>query len=405
MRPGSITLGLMKYLKPSLLASMLALGLLHGCSSIDTAIMVEQPPTLLFTDQARFGQRPNIPQPAEILALTEQQQAAFRAYLNNPHYQHEPMHQRVFNYLERLTDGFNYQGDTLTAADALASNSGNCLSLALMTTALAELAGVRISYQLLDDVPVFEFHGTVVEKGYHVRSILHDPILTDNVNETVTPAERDRFALQVDYFPTEQQRFVANLTHDSFIAMYYRNLAADALSATIYSTAYWYLRESLQYAENNSQAINMLAVISRRTGDTQRAEELYRFGLAHADDKLTLLKNYRVLLSALNRAEEAERLQRQLNKLADTSPFHWLQLARESYDAGEYADAIHYYRRALALAPYMHEAYLGVAQAQYESGNNEAAVSSLQKALDNVFRPSTRKLYKAKLYALRREGV
>lgn len=383
------------------LCAMTLLGLVQGCATDGApSTRVIEASTLVFPDGDRYGQRPPIPQPADFLALTVDQQSAFLRYFNDPYYAHIPAHQRVFSYLEGFTSGFNYQGDTLSASEAFAINGGNCLSLALMTTALADLAGVRIGYQLLDDVPVYEVQGTVVEKGFHVRSLLYDPKMLGTTSHGFMQA-----GLKVDYFVSGQERFVANLARESFIAMYYRNIAASAITVNDYSKAYWYLRESLLYTKDDSQAINMLAVVSRRTGDLARAESLYRYGLEHSEEKLTLLKNYRLLLLSQQRLAEAELLQQQLDQMPDPSPFHWFQLAKEAFDAGEYRDAIRYYRRALDLAPYMHEAYVGVAQAQHEIGNNSEAVASLQKALDNVFRPGTRKLYKAKLHAITRDDI
>lgn len=372
--------------------ALVLLGLLQGCASVELAAPIGK---LTFPDELRYGARPAIPQPAAIVSLTAEQQAAFLAYLNDPFYQFVPVHVRVASYLETLTSGFHFQGDTLIAADAFAVNGGNCLSLALMTTALADLAGVRIGYQLLDDLPVYEVQGTIVEKGYHVRSILYEaPVIGASRSVPLTGG------VKIDYFPTGQQRFVANLTRETFIAMYYRNIAAEAIAAGDHARAYWYLRESLLYAPNDSQAINMLAVVSRRTGDPARAEELYLHGLAHADEKLTLLKNYQVLLARQGREAEARRIGLQLESMNDASPFHWFQLAREAYQSADYRAAIRYYRKALERAPYMHEAYLGVAQSQYEMGQAADARVSLQRALDHVYRPTTRKLYKAKLYAI-----
>lgn len=383
------------------LGCLLLLGLVQGCGNIGSLpATISASPELTFSDAQRFGAKPVIPTPVEILTLTPAQNAAFLSFFNDPYYRYMPPHRRVFSYLQGFTDGFHYQGDTLTASEAFAVNGGNCLSLALMTTALADAAGVRIGYQFLDDVPVYEVQGTVVEKGLHVRSILYDPSWSEDSATGIWQP-----GLKVDYFATGQERFVANLTRAEFIAMYYRNEAATAITQDDYNTAYWYLRESLQYAINDSQAINMLAVVSRRTGDDARAEELYRYGLANGDEKLTLLKNYQVLLRAQQRLAEAEALQATLEQMPDPSPFHWFQLARESVKAGEYPAAIRYYRRALDLAPYMHEAHLGVAQAQHEIGNDELAVVALEKALENVYRPSTRKLYKAKLNALKHPDI
>ncbi|MES2604737.1 MAG: tetratricopeptide repeat protein [Pseudomonadota bacterium] len=383
----------------TVLFAAIASALLQGCTSIETGppVQVEQQPTLVFNDDIRFGQRPAIPSPTELLQLTPSQEQAFRDYLLSPETQNTAVNLRVSNYLENLTSGFHYQGDTLSATDALASNSGNCMSLALMTTALADIAGVKIAYQLMDDIPVFEYRGTVVEKGYHVRSILYNNKVGVDENGMMWYTHS---GVKVDYFRTEQARFVSNLKRGDFLAMYYSNMAADSIGAGDYNTAYWYARESLLHAPVNTVAINMLAVVSRRTGDEARAEELYRFGIAHAEEKLTLLKNYRVLLEAQGRQTEALAIGEQLEKMEDPSPFHWLQLARTSYENGEFDAAVRYFRRALEMAPYMHEAYLGLAQSQYELGNNYAATASLRKALDNVYRASTRQMYKAKLYSL-----
>src|SRR5690606_9721405 len=143
------------------------------------------------------------------------------------------------------------------------------------------------------------------------------------------------------------------------------------------------------------------AVVNRRVGDIDKAEAIYKYGIARADNKLTLLKNYHVLLLGSGRAEEAAEIERQLNSLDDPSPFHWFQLARTSYEERNYADAIRYYSRAIDLAPYLHEAHLGLARAYYEAGRLRAAERALETALENVFRPSTRNLYEAKLMTLR----
>ena len=378
---------------------MLAALLLAGCTTVERDLPVAtQLSGIEFNDADRYGARPPIPTMDELLQLTSDQQATFLAYLNDPALQRLPKNERVARYLQDYTAGFNYQGDTFDAATAFASNSGNCLSLALMTTALADLAGVRIGYQLLDDTPVFEYQGSVVQKGYHVRSILYDS--KKLVKRTYGSLEVSSTGISIDYFLSDNEKFAENLSRSAFVAMYYGNIAADAIAAQDYNTAYWYARELLVHSPDDPAAINVLALASRRVGDSERADELYRYGIARADEKLSLMKNYHTLLQAEGRTLEAERIARQLEAMDDPSPFHWLQLARVAAEGGELDSAIRYYRRALALAPYMHEAYLGLAQSQSEAGMDTAAITSLRKALANAYRPDTRKLYKAKLYSL-----
>jgi tetratricopeptide (TPR) repeat protein len=381
--------------------TLLGFALLQGCTSVGPAGNTPPVPRLTFDDEDRYGMRPQIPQPAELLALTTDQREKFLAYVNDPARKTVPAHERIYDYLEAFTRNYRYQADTLTATEAFAVNGGNCMSLALMTTALADLANVSISYQLLADVPVFEWHGTVVEKGLHVRSLLHaETMVKSDGNSFVF----NRSTLKIDYFPTGNERRVSSLDREGFLAMYYANIASDAIAVQDYTRAYWFAREALLLAPLNAAVINTLAVISRRSGDEARAEQLYRFGISQTEDKLTLLKNYQLLLKTQGRTSEAEQIGLQLARIDDPSPFHWFQLARTAYDAKEYEDAIRYYRRALAVAPYLHEAYAGMALSQHQIGHDAAAIASIKQALDNVFRPATRQLYKAKLYALLQAG-
>jgi tetratricopeptide (TPR) repeat protein len=351
---------------------------------------------LVYADAGQFGSRPDIPGSEDVHRLTPQQRKDLLSYLDAPANAATPLHRRVFGYLEDMTRDFHYQGETFTAADALASSRGNCLSLAILTTAVANLAGVDVGYQLADDAPVFEFNGSIVKKGVHVRTTLYEPKRQAEEGAFVL----FRSSITIDYFPTSGGRFISNLSSDGYLAMYYRNIAAEAIEKEDYGTAYWYALESLQFAPEHSAGLNILAVIYGRVGDVRKAEAVYLHGLERADEKLSLLKNYRSLLLRAGRAEEARRIEQQLARMDDPSPFHWFHLARSAYGDEEYALAINYYRRALELAPYLHEGHLGLAQAYYEAGRLEKAEAALKEALDNAYRKSTRSLYQAKLEAL-----
>ncbi|MGP1666603.1 MAG: tetratricopeptide repeat protein [Rhodanobacter sp.] len=372
--------------------------LLQACAQYRPEALVAAPD---FGDASRLGERPDIPAPDDLHRLSPAQQAAFLAYFNHPSRAEVGAHQRLYQYLENLVGTFQYQAVTRSAGDALASNSGNCLSLAILTTALAQLAGVEIAYQLMDDQPVFEYQGTVVRKGVHISSLVYNP----NWDEVAgTPAALTTSpGIRIDYFPSLRGRFLANLDRSEYLALYYSNIASDAILQRDYNTANWYLREALQHAPTHSASLNMLAIVNRRTGDAETAENIYRYGIAYADDKLSLLKNYHTLLSADGRTAEAEAVQRQLDTMNDPSPLHWLQLARTSRDSGDWDATIGYYQRVLQLAPYMHEVQLELAQSYYATGRVRRAETALSEAVTLANKVSTRNLYKAKLLALRKE--
>jgi tetratricopeptide (TPR) repeat protein len=375
--------------------------LLQACATpVARPTNPDAPPS--FGDSSRFGPRPDILTPEDLHRLTPEQEADFSAYYYHHSRDHLSGHKRLYGYLERIVANFSYRGDTLTASESFASRSGNCLSLAILTTALAQLARLDIAYQLMDDQPVYEYEGSIVRKGLHVSSLIRNP---DWVG--VNGGTSDLFAapgIRIDYFPSLRGRFVANLDTADYLALYYSNIASDATMALDYGKAYWYLLEALKYVPNHGASLNMLAVVNRRVGDIATAESIYRYGIAHAQDsKLSLLKNYHTLLAGEGRMAEAELIQQQLDTMNDPSPFHWLKLARESHEAGDWNNAIGYYRRALELGPFMHEAHLGLALTYYAVGSLRNAEQALRDAADTANRASTRTLYEAKLAALSKE--
>jgi len=375
----------------------LSAAILHACSTLPAAIEPQVVQMLQQTSQS-FGARPQIISPADIHALTPEQAQEFLDFFNHPRLADVPAYRRLYYYLEGKVQDFTYRNDTLTASAAFASNSGNCLSLAIMTTALANLVNVPIEYELVDDYPVFEQYGTIIEKGLHVRSLLFDPYR----------AARGDFmsnnrGIAIDYFPTNAERFVMKMRHEEYQAMYYRNRAVEALRGEDLSAAYWYTMESLQLSPASAESLNMLAIVNRRVGNPDTAEQIYLYAIEHSDEKLSLLKNYRILLSSQGRVAEAVLIEQQLQQMDDRSPFNWLHLARSAQNEGDFSRAIEYFQKALELAPYLHEAHLGVAMAYYELGALDSANLELRIAIDSTSRNSTRQLYKRKLAALLRE--
>lgn len=368
-----------------------------GCTAVRQPEAIPQ--RLTAANTAPFGERPAIPTPDDLHGLDAAQVSAFLGYMNQPHLAALDPDLRLYQYLENITQRYAYEGITHTAQDALRYNSGNCMSLAVLTTALVEAAGMVIEYQLMDDVPVYEFNDTLVKKGVHIRTKIM-PAQPDEEEGERRYTGKGRI---IDYFPTNRQRFIGNISRDEYLAMVYQNLAAEALERQDLNYAYWSALAALDFVPDQAGAINLLAVTLRRAGDIDTAELVYRFGIEHARDRLTLLKNYAMLLQENGRTGEARAIQGRLDRLEDPSPFHWYQLAQNSFDDGRYREAIRFYNKALDLAPYLHEAWLGIAQSNYELGRMDRTRTALVAALTEADKVSTRNLYEAKLVMLDRE--
>lgn len=379
---------------PAALA-LLAIQALTGCSTTAVDHNGKQPPAWTASSD-RFGDRPSIASPDAVHQLTEEQRRAFQRFLDAPANETKPRHRLVAEYLGEITNNFHYRGETLTASDALDQSAGNCLSLAILTTALARQAGVEIAYQLMDSSPVFESRDNVIERSVHVRSILYDP---------GRRPERGLFAslrpgIKIDYFRSDTDRFISNIDESEYFAMYYRNIAANAIEAQQLSEAYWILLKSLELTPDNPDALNMLAIVFDRAGEPGISEEIYQYGIDRANRLVGLLRNYGIFLKKQGRYVEAERIDERLQKLDDPNPFDWIDAGQAAYEDGDYRRAELFFMKSIKLAPYLHEGHFGLAKTYFQRGNFRLAERNLAEALSQANELPTRNLYQAKLIAL-----
>ena len=374
-----------------------ALSGLLACANTDQQPdFVEEQPAQ-FDDYADFGPRPDILTREDIFYLTQEQQAEFLSYFDSYEQEHVDPHRRITNYLQRFGKVFNYQGDTFNAEKTLREKSGNCMSMAVLTTALSDVAGVEVGYQLVDSIPVYELDDNLAFRGQHVRSYLYDPnYAPDNAFMIIRKP-----GIIVDYFPSGREHFIGNVTEEEYVAMFYRNKAATALSEEDMNEAFWMIQESFVHAPDHPDGINMMAILHRRTGHVERAEDLYLYGISIADQKVSLLKNYRNMLRSQGRLEEAQAIEETLYTLEDPSPFNWLSLAQEAYDEQNYVLSLQMYDKALEVAPYLKDAHMGKVRSQVRLGRMDDAADSLNTLTEYVYEPEEKSMYVAKLTTLR----
>ncbi|MBL37532.1 MAG: hypothetical protein CMP07_03905 [Xanthomonadales bacterium] len=375
-----------------------AVFLLAGCAGqsprqIQRDALLDRAPAL---NETLFGDPVAVPGFAEMVALTPAQQADFRRFFKSGvNSRHEP-HQRVFEYLTRRLGDTDFQHRTLPASTTIDTRSGNCMSLALVTTAFARLADVEIGWQLADADPVYSSEGSVIYSADHIQTLLYRPSLSHN---SISVAFGRPYLL-VDYYTDNSPGTGTLLSEPEMIALVYQNLAVEALADGRLEESFWLLRAALAHDAANSNLYNALAVVHRRAGDTRTAERLYRFALDEFGDRLIILRNYRRLLLAENRIDDADRVERRIMVLPDPDPYPLLGLGDEAADEGKSDAALAYYRRAAEVAPYLHEVYLKMARIHTARGDLKRAERALRKARDRAWAESDQQRYQAKLMAL-----
>ena len=356
---------------------------LTGCLNVKTIVA----PVNLVGDESHFGAKPQIPSKHDLFNLTPLQEKQFFAYFNHPNYSKIAPHIRIYDFLINTTYDFNYMATTYTASETMGKKQGNCLSLAILTTALANKAGVNLGYQLVDSTPVFEKKKDIVMRGMHIRSLLYNP-------------EDKSSGRIVDYFPGGSSWFNGNVSESIFISMYYNNIAVDYLNAGDNKMAYWYARTALEYAPNYGLNLNTMAIIQRDAGDITTAENIYKYGLEISKDKLVLFKNYRLLLHHEGRYIEAQKITDQLDRIYDSSPYGWLNLAEIALAKGKLNEAKKYYKKAIKSASYLPSGYLGLAKILFTQGKYAKAKEMLTLAQENDYNSDNQAMYQAKMDTL-----
>ena len=364
---------------------------LSGCSSQPLPVTAALP-----YSAAMEGASAPVPSLDDIFQLTSDQQAEFMRFFNSDVMQTIPKHKRVYKFLERHLDGFHYLGKNLTASQAFASKSGNCISLAVLTKALANLAGVPAEFQTIVSAPVYSMQNDYMLASDHVRTFLSDPDFSPEKGMIyfVKPT------LVVDYLPSAGDVTGPRISQQTFIAMYYRNLAADALLSQQYPQALALLHTALSFDPHFGGVINLAAIVHRRMEQNTLAEQFYQYGLDVSASKATLLGNYAVLKMREGDTEQAEKILQTLKDQNEYDPYLWYVLGRNASQKKQFSDAVIYFEKAATQAPYLHQLQLALAIAYYHNNQPDLASFVLAKAVQLAPEDNTRQRYDLKLQAL-----
>ena len=338
---------------------------------------------------------PQVLSTEQIFSLTDAQREDFLTFFNAPAYAHIEEHKRLVEYLERRLFGFDYRGDTYTAAESLTNNGGNCMSLAILTTALANLAGIDIEYNVIFTTPVYWQKGNTLLLSSHVNVMAHRP-------KKYELFEGFGFSgVVIDYYPDGGDVKGKRVNFEQMLAFFYQNHAVEALLANDYTLAIANAQRAYQLDPTNPETLNLLAVTYRRMGANQQAGEIFRFATEHNLASINLINNYALYARLNGDAETAVKLDSILEEADDPNPYAWVKLGFDALSQKDASKARHYFKVALRHAPYLAEAHFGIAQSYYLEDSPEQAVKAMERAVSEAFDTESRQRYREKLSVLR----
>jgi tetratricopeptide (TPR) repeat protein len=289
---------------------------------------------------------------------------------------------------------------TRTAAEAFDARAGNCLSLVIMTAALAKHLGMQVSYNnVYTDDTWTRNHDTYFASG-HVNVTLGRRWLEAGARGTQP-------SWTIDFLPPEDRRGQRSreVSEATIVAMFMNNRAAESLAIGELDEAYAWARAAVRHEPAFLSAYNTLAVIYLRRGHAPEAERALAHVLQHDPASTIAMSNMVRVQNALGRPEVARELAAKLARIDPEPPFHFFELGQAAMRQCDYASARTLFAKEVARAPYQHEFHFWLAMANYQLGDIANTRQQLDLALSTSTTRRNQQLYAAKLDHLRHLGL
>lgn len=379
----------------ALIAALSAALVLAGCA-VAPERSAPAVPAQLFEDSA-FAPPTQLVDAAQALALSPQ----MRRYLEvavAPRVRRLGRQEGLVDALVRNAQlSLEYDTDyTRTAAEAFDARSGNCLSLVLMTAALAKALDLRVTYQVLVGEEVWARSGDLSLAVGHVN-ILVEKRLVDRVQGRAADTQLE---LSFGASPFGRGSMMRPVAEQTIVAMFMNNRAGESLARGDLANAYAYAREAIVHDPRFAGAYNTLGVVYQRRGMAAHAERAYAHSLDVDPNSRPALGNLARLLGSLQRHADAAPLLARLARLETEPPFLHFDLGRAALLAGNFASAREHLLREIKRDPDYHEFHYWLALALAGLGDAAGAQEQLVLARNNSTTRRDQALYAGKLERL-----
>lgn len=269
-----------------------------------------------------------------------------------------------------------YQNDAnTTAIETFANKAANCLSLTIMTYALADYAGFGVSFQQVNIPELWVRRDGASMLNRHINLKVYER--PDNHVYLIT--RRD---YTVDFNQLNGSRWFPERVIDKnrVLSMFYNNKGVDALLVGDQIRAYAYFKKGIITDPTLVDNYTNLGLLYRRNGKNDWAKANYLLSLKLAPDDGTTLENLASMYAETGRLSEANKIKRNLNKKRQENPYYHYLLGEEALDVHDLHMAKRHFREAISLQGRNHEFYFAMAKTLYLLGETESSQHYLKLA-------------------------
>lgn len=268
---------------------------------------------------------------------------------------------------------------TRTASQAFADRAGNCLSLVILSAALARELDLAIGFQQIVGEPSWTLSGDMLVLNDHVNLILG----SERARPDSVWSWDSGFALIVDFLPSEvmQRARTRMISEAEVVNMFMNNRAVEALLDGRLDAAYAWTRSALERDPGFTPALNTLGVVYQRRGLLAESAQVFALALQQTPDSASTLSNLAGVQRSLGQTELALATETRLAQLRQAAPWSEFRQAQTAMRLGQYEHARSLLRNAVAHDPEQRDLHLWLAQTELLLGNPEAAQQQLSLAI------------------------
>ena len=363
-------------------------------SACQSAVVHIPPSKNLLYDQGYSGYlQINIESEQQVFHLGDTAKAFVEstiAPMNNKFDQMEALVKAIF---DRSELNLLYQGDANTTAnDTFDAQAANCLSMSIMTYALAIEAGFNVDFQEIMIPEYWTRRGGFSLLNGHINLKMLAP------NDPTVFVFNKR-SYQVDFDPQSSRRGLPKKTvsKKAVLSMFYNNKGADAVLRKDYVSAYAYFREALLIQPSFQAAWVNLGILYRLSQYFPQAENAYQHALFINSDNLTAMENLAYLYKLTGRNTQAEAILAKVEGQRNNNPYYHVDLGEQEMEQQHWDQALAHFRKALALDRSTHEVYFGLARAYFEIGELQQSERYLKQAKNKARNKHDEEKYQSKL--------
>ncbi len=289
-----------------------------------------------------------------------------------------------------------YQDDANTVAEETFKNgAANCLSLTILSYAMADYADLGVEFQQIEIPGVWTRKENTTVLNRHVNLKLFQ-----KKEDNITLFVRSTFQLDFDSQVSSLHMPGKRISKSKVLALFYNNKGAEALIDKNMTVAYAYFRKALFTDPYLVEALANLGVLYHRAGENKYAEDTYNTALAIKQNDTTVLENLASIYSITDRQKQAENIRARLKEKRKNNPYYYYNLGEIEFENKNWEGAKKHYRKAISLNKKQHIFYFALAKVYFLQG--EIKLSKKYIALAKKHTPSEEQqlLYQNKLNLL-----